>query len=225
MPTFTTAFEPPPTIEGLTASAETAAAVILEWSPTTLAEVDFVAYQVYRSTTGQADDYELLATISDRAQATYIDYEAPIDVPLYYRLTQLSHDGESEPAETTSRLDVCEFWLVTVGAVGESFELPNVTDYASSWPLQSTEHEPLGRPYKLIETGQQLGEEGSLTCVLLPEDAPVLARLRSAVAGIDAELLLKTPYGEVFEVDLGTIERERQQGGRQRVTFRFVQVA
>jgi hypothetical protein len=223
MPLFRTAFVPPAPLEGLTATAVGGAFVLLEWTPSGLAPEDFVAYTVARSLDGLS--YAELARISDQGTASFADYAAPLDRPLWYRVTVESLDGISDPAEATSELAGCAFWLVTPGAPEASFELPNVTAYESAWPLQSIEHEPIGRSRKLVETGLLLGEEGRLTAHLLPADDPaVLVLLRAAVSGASTGLLLKTPYGEVYAVALGSIARVRGPGGEQDVSFRFVAV-
>jgi hypothetical protein len=222
MPLFSTAFTPPAELEGLTVSAESPAAVRLEWSPSTLSAIDFVSYNVYRSMTGAPDSYELLAAIGDQSVTVYDDYAAPIGARLFYRVTQSSLDDESLPAEATSWLDICEWWLVIPGVEGASFELPNVTTYDTGWPLQRVEHEPLGRSRKLIETGEQLGEEGSLRMLLTRDDAAVVPQLLAAIAGTRT-LVLKTPYSDVLTVQLGPVERSRSPDDRQTVTLRFVQ--
>ena len=223
MPLFSTAFVPPDPVEGLTATAVGGAFVRLEWTPTALSAEDFVAYNVLRSLSGAPGSYVLLARIADPATSVYDDYAAPLDRPLFYQVTQENLDYASDPAEVSTALGGCEWWLVTPGAPEASFELPRVTEYESGWPLQSVEHEPIGRSRKLVETGLLLGEEGSLTANLLPEHDPaVLELLRSAAAGNATEVLLKTPYGEVFRVAVGSIRRVRSPGGVQDVSFRFV---
>lgn len=223
MPVFTTAFVPPPPVDGLTATAVGGALVRLDWDPSSLSPEDFVSYTVLRSLTGE--DYVPLGTINDAAASSWEDYSAPLDRTLYYRVVQSNLDYASDPADVTTALEGCAFWLVTPGAAASSFELPDVTDYDSEWPLQSTEHEPIGRPLKLVETGLLLGEQGTITTHLSPvHDPGILNLLRAAASGSSTEVLLKTPYGEVFRVSLGTIERKRSPGGFQDVSFRFVAV-
>jgi len=224
MPLFVTAFTPPAPLTGLTVTGIGGAAVVLEWDPSPLAGGDFVDYRVYRSLSGHDDDFTLLATITDQSAATFSDYTAPLDRAIWYRVTHSNLDFESDPAEAVTALEGCSWWIVTPGAAAESFELPNVTEYQSQFPLQSIEHEPIGRPTKLVETGLLLAEEGNLTTYLLPTDAGILDLLRAAASGASTQPLLKTPYGEVFAVAVGTIQRTRQPGGRQEVSFRFVAV-
>ena len=223
MPLFSASFVPPPALGELAISVVDPAAVYLEWSPSTILPEDFGAYQVYRSVAGAP--FVLLATLEDQATTSYTDYAAPIGPDLAYRVTQSNLDEESAPLDATVAMDQCAWWLVTPGAPDASFEVPNVTGLESSWPLQSEEHEPIGRSHKLVETGLLLGEEGTATAYLEPEHDPgVLALLRGAAAGTSSEVLLKTPYGEVFAVSVGTIKRTRRPGGAQEVEFRFVAV-
>ena len=223
MPLFTTLFTPPAAIEDLTAVA-IGGIVVLEWSPSTLDPEDFTGYRVSRSLTGQPDEYVELAQIADQSVSTYTDYSAPIGRTLFYRVTQSDLDYESEPAEVTTALSECVWWLVAPAVPGASLEIPNVTGYESEWPVQSAEHEPIGRPAKLVETGLVLAEEGSITAFLEPaHDPSVLLGLRAAAGG-STEILLKTPYGEVFSVVVETMKRERQPDGYQTLSFRFVGV-
>ena len=224
MPTFSTAFEPPAPLEGLTATAVGGAYVEVSWSPSELSAEDFVAYMVERSVDGGAT-WLTLATIADQATTLYQDYSAPLDRPLVYRVSQSNLDYASAPVEVTTALEGCAWWLVTPGALEASFEIPNVVAYESEWPLQSLEHQPIGRPLKLIETGLLLGEEGNLSAHLTAEHDPeVLNLLRAISAGASSAPLLKTPFGEVFAVVVGSIRRTRLVGGAQSVSFRFVSV-
>ena len=223
MPTFTTAFTPPPTIEGLTATAS-GAGVVLTWDPTTLSAVDFVAYHVQRSAAGGS--FVELVSIADAATTTFTDYAAPLGVQLVYRVSQESLDYSSEPAEVTTLVDACEFWLV-LRATGQQlgFEVPNVAAMQSVWPMQSVEHEPLGRPYKLVESGELLGEESTVEALLLPDQANVAQLIRQVAARrVADEILWKTPYGDVHAVAIGSIASSRDVGGRQTLTFRTIAI-
>ena len=223
MPLFTASFVPPPAVGELSISVVDPAAILVEWTPSTIPPEDFLYYQVSRSIAG--GPWVLLATLVNQADTSYTDYAAPIGPDLSYRVTQSNLDEESAPQEAGVTMDECSWWLVTPGAPDASFEVPNVTGLESEWPLQTEEHEPIGRSRKLVETGLLLGEEGTATAYLTPEHDPaVLALLRGAAQGVASEVLLKTPYGEVFAVSVGTIKRTRRPGGAQEVEFRFVAV-
>ena len=79
-----------------------------------------------------------------------------------------------------------------------------------------------GRPYKLVEQGLLLGEESDLTMHLLPEDAATMDKLRAAA--VEPGILLKSPYGEVYPVAMGSLTRTRLVGGRQEVRAKVVQI-
>ena len=223
MPLFTASFVPPPALGSLEVSTVDPAAILLEWSASTIVPEDFGAYRVYRSVAG--GPWVLQVTLEDQATTSWTDYTAPIGVDLAYRVTQSNLDEESDPLEANVTLEECAWWLVTPGAPEASFEVPNVTGLESEWPLQVEEHEPIGRSRKLLESGLLLGEEGTCTAHLEAEHDPaVLALLRGAAAGTSTQVLLKTPYGEVFAVAVGTIKRTRRPGGTQDVEFRFVAV-
>jgi len=223
MPLFTTAFTPPPPIDGLTVTAS-GAGVELSWNPTTLSAVDFVSYNVDRSVDGGS--FVRLATLRDPASTEFADYAAPLGVRLTYRLTQSSLDYDSDPVDVDTLVDACEFWLV-LATTGEQvgFEIPNVTAMSTTWPLQMTEHEPLGRTRKLVETGELLGAESLVRALLLADQADVARLIRQVAARRTSdEVLWKTPYGDVQAVALGSIASERGVDGRQTITFRTIDI-
>ena len=102
MPRFAAAFTPPDAIANLQATAS-GAGVSLTWDPTTLAPGDFVAYHVSRSI---ADGpFVELASQTDPADVDFVDFAAPLGVPLTYRLVQQSIDNLSDPTDAPTMVD------------------------------------------------------------------------------------------------------------------------
>jgi len=223
MATFSTNFAPPAPITGLAAFANVdASSVDLTWDATALG-AGFRSYRIYRSPDGIA--YSEVGIVLIEADSAFSDYEAPLDVPLWYQVTVWNADEESAPVDVTSELDVSAWWFVTPGDGSNTFELRTVVGYSDGAPLQQEDYEPLGRSRKLVVTGELLGNEGSLTVNLSREDAATVDRLRQrSIDDTNAFHLLKSPFGEVFRIRLRSIGRSRGGAGRQVVTLPFVEV-
>ena len=229
MPRFTVDVPPPPSVEGLIATA-TGASVVLSWDPSVVDPADFALYVVSRSVDGGS--FVRVASLPDQAATTFADYTAPIGRPLVYRVVVETVAYEvSDPADVATLVDACEFWLVRsamndAGATVQiGFEVPNVSSMATVWPMQSAEHEPIGRRHKLVESGEMLGAETVVEALLLPDQADVARLIRTAAADVrHGDLLWKTPYGDVEAVVLGSMTASRGVGGRQTIGFRTIAV-
>ena len=227
MPTFSTSFTPPGPPPDFTLTADTVASrVMLEWGVDgALAAPDFVAYNVYRSTDGGAT-WVQVASIGVQATTTYDDYEAPLDVPLLYRVTQVSIDFEGDPAEGSTELDIHEWWVVTPGYSEQTFRLHVVDDYDDIVPVEQEEYTALGRRTKIQVQGEVLGTEGSIRVHVGPEHRGLRDLLVRALGRQANEyVLLKTPFGDVWRVRLGSIRRRRRPAGHSEITFPFTEVA
>jgi len=223
MPAFVTVFTPPDAVTGLAAFANVAASSVdLTWDATALG-VNFGSYRIERSLDGVT--YAEIGSILVEADSEYSDYTAPLDTPLWYRVTVWNLDTEGLPSDATSELDVSQWWFCTPGDPSNTFEIRTVVGYEDGNPLQQEDYEPLGRNRKLVVTGELLGNEGSLTANLSREDATIIERLRQrSIDDTNSFHLLKSPFGEIFRVRLRSIRRTRGSAGRQVITIPFVEV-
>jgi hypothetical protein len=226
MPTFSTDFVPPDPVTGLTLTADIpSSAMLLEWDATTLGGA-FVDYRVYRSTDAGAS-FELIGVIAIESESAFADYEAPLNVPIVYRVTVSTTDFESDPVEAGSGFNLDEWWLADpTGDVSRTFHLAYVTGWASRSPLERELYTALGRPKRIAVRGERLGEEGTVDIEAYPDNAAALwALLKDAQLHPTEYVLLKSPFGEVYRVTLGDIDRSRLGAGAQAITVPFVQIA
>lgn len=226
MPTFTTTFTPPAAPTELVITSNVASSKIeLSWQPTLLG-IDFARYSIYRSS-DLGVTWREIGSNEAEADVEFDDYEAPLDVPLLYRVSVWNTTGfESDPpAEGSTELDVAAWWLVTPGNDQKTFELRVVTGYDDQQPLQEERYEPLGRDRKLVVMGELLGVEGKIDVDLSREDAALVQMIREASVQAGEYVLIKSPFGEVFRSHVGQVRRSRGTAARQRVTFEFVEVA
>lgn len=224
MPTFSTNFAPPATPTGLTIEAviETSS-VELVWTPTSLG-VDFGGYRVYRSVAGAA--YEEIAFLSTEANASFIDYEAPLDVTLSYQVTVSNLDFESAPAQGTTELDEKAWYIVTPAQSLYTFRLRYVQGFRELEHLQRERFGPLGRRFPIIVTGELEASAGHIELEVHPPDAFIIERIR-AIARLDVPyVVLKTPFGDAYRVKIDPDERTRAGvAGIQNFGFGFDEVA
>lgn len=84
---------------GLAASGTNADGVLLQWAANPEASVS--GYNVYRSTTAAGSGFSLV-NASPITTATFLDAEAPVGGPYYYRVTAINSAGESFPAQAST---------------------------------------------------------------------------------------------------------------------------
>ncbi len=227
MPTFATNFLPPPPPANLEIVGEVAPSrILLTWDATALG-TDFAGYRVYRSLDAGAT-WTLMLTIGDETAATYSDYEAPLATPLLYQVTVTNLDFESAPTEAGVQLDTEVGWYLVdpLGNTERTFALAYVVSATSTSPLDEDRFAALGRSRVLPIRGEVLGEDLSVTIDAGPDVADDLwRRLKLAQDPSTDYLLLKSPFGEVFRVALGSISRNRGDAGQQSITVPVVEVA
>ena len=224
MPTFSTLFTPPSTPTDFTLTADILLSrVAMSWTATALG-VDFASYTISRSIDN--GPWQVIAIITTEAIVTFDDFEAPLNSSLQYRLTVTNTTGlESLPAEGAATLESRGWWLVTPGDPEQTFELRVVVDYDDRAPLEEERFMPLGRSKKLVVIGELMGVEGSIDVDLSREDAAIVGQIRDAALYAGTYVMIKSPFGDVYRSQIGTVERKRGVAGRQRVSFDFVEVA
>ena len=224
MPTFSTTFTPPAPPSALTAFADVpASAIRLDWTSTALGG-DFRNYRVSRSLDAGVT-FAVIAVITTEATSQYDDYTAPLDLPLTYRVTVSNLDFESAPAVASSELDVAQWWIVRPGDASLTFRLTYVDDHQKRRSKPQELYRALGRSRPIVVSGDQQGWEGTVRATVPHAYRAMVDRLVAAAALPDEYVLLKSPFGEVFAVQLGDIDVARGTAGSQTVTFPFTSVA
>lgn len=223
MPAFTVAFTPPDPPASFSATADAKrSAIELRWDA--FVGVDFLAYRVFRTI---ADgERVLLATLTPASTELLVDYLAPIGSSILYEVTIMQTTGaESEPAAAETALAELGWWIVRPGVDAETFRLAHVEGYDDVEPIDEERHAALGRPRKIVVQGERYGKEGTLRLRVAPADRDVIEKLRLVGDLAHAPvLLLKSPFGEIYQVAIGNLGRARGGAGHQVITVPYVEV-
>ena len=207
MPVFSTDFAPPDPPSGFTIFADIeASAVRLAWEASTIAQVDFNGFRVYRSLDG-GTTWHLMRTYPLVSDTSHDDFETPLNVSALYRVTQSNLDLESDPAEGATELASRAWWVVFPNDSALTFPIAKVRG------AQATSHKvqevfgPIGRPEKLVVGDVVRTEDGSLTFLVMPDQPGMVALLKMVQSRMDGSILLKAPDGVNHHVQLGDMSR------------------
>lgn len=225
MPTFVTDFAPPPDPSGFELAVDLPLSVVhLTWDTAAIAEVDFGAYRIYRSTDGVA--WVTLATITDINDVDYDDFEAPLNVSLTYRMTQSNLDFESNPVEGSVLLDSRQWWVVTPNDPSLTFAIQKVTSASLSSEKVQDFYVAVGRPGRIAVGDVVLSESGQLSFLVMPDNAGMVALLKRLQALMDGYIILKAPDGAIHHVQYGDMSRSFTKiEGLQEITIPFTGVS
>lgn len=223
MPTFLVDLIPAAEVTdpSVTADVETSS-VTLSWTPSVGPNLFST---IVRRTIGNVT--EELAVLTDAGAGGFVDYAAPLNTTVTYEIVTVNTDGvESEGVELDAVLDDLNgYWLVLAGDASRTFRVQHVGGFDETEPIDDERHRPLGRSRVLVQQGERTGSEGSITAKIFPADADVIPRIRElSDLGDVAEVLLKTPFGDVFRVALGEVRRSRLVAGIQSITFGYVEI-
>lgn len=231
MPTSTTtvtaAWEPPPTITGFSGSAlEEESAIQLNWDGSTLTDEDFSHYRIYRREMGD-ELYTVLVDIANKTTVEYSDETAGQTIVYEYIITQykiITGDAplESEPSETvTATLESDAWYIVPTGLPARELI---VIDEEHSSVIQQEVFEPLATNRKRIIRGNVMGDEGSVTSRFDTHDARSAKTYFETLNGIKGPHLLKSPFGDVWIVEVDAPGFKYLTGGHLEVTFGWVEI-
>lgn len=222
MPTFTATFTPPAAVTNLSATADVpTSSVTLVWDPS--ADPAFALYRVFRTLGGVRS---LLREISILNPGPLVDYDAPLQTSVTYDVVVVNLDGiESDPAAVETQLESGGWWIVSPGSPERTFELTYVSGYDDVAPLEDEKFRALGRSRTIVVQGELMGVEGSIR-VRVPSWAwSLVPKLRDMSRLSEREfVLLKSPFGEVYRVALGSISRTRAGAGWQEISVPYVEV-
>lgn len=222
MPTFTTSFTQPAAVAGLTATPDLdASAVDLAWTATTLGAL-FWQYNVYRLDP-ETNVYMLIGSVATESTPAYRDTEARHGTSSY-AVTVSNGWAESDPtlASTTLALD---WWIVDPNDPALVFPVPHVQGYEEVWDPQNEDFVPLDADAPVVVSGALLPPTGTVTALILPAERATFGLLKRATQSTPY-VSLKTPFGDVYRVKVGTIRRSRGSlgGGSREVRFDYTTV-
>jgi hypothetical protein len=227
-----TGWLPPNAITGLNVEAVVDLSYIsLTWDVSGLADEDFSAYRVYRREQPETD-WEMLASITDKATTTYLDAFAGHGLVYEYKVTQLQIVVGSEPLESGDgdvvaiELDADSWFVIgnaNVNDSANSFELP-VVDESHNDVVQQEIFEPVASVRKKIVRGNVLGQEGSLD-LMWEADERAEARLRLRfMTDNPGPHLLKSPFGEMWLVEFDAPSYKYKSVGHLTASVGWVEV-
>lgn len=224
-------WEAPPAPANFSAAVDpSTSAVILTWDASTLDAEDFAYYSVYRRVVGD-ESWTPYADITNQSTTTLVDRLAANGVLYDYRVTQLQHvpgdvDLESEEESVASAILDADEWFV-IGADGtddHSFELP-VYSEAHQKPVQQEMFEPLGSTRKKSARGNVLGNEGTLDMTFTKDEREDAKRRLGYLADNAGPHILKSPFGDVWQVEFSGPQFKYNGAGHMSVTIAWVEVA
>jgi hypothetical protein len=210
----------------------------------------FRAYYVYRRLVND-EDFTLIGAVTTKANSKYIDWYAGHDVDYQYRVTVVTTktvSGDQIELESpddgdggnlaTGRL-AADTWMF-VGSdrsVDHIQEFAIVTDEDHNRPVQQEAFETLGSSRKVIIRGFVLGNEGNLVVMYqgnvqqaLPSDPQVFyeetilgRRLVDYLTFNKGPHILKSPFGDVWDVEFAGPSYKWIKGGHLEVTLSWIE--
>lgn len=231
MPTATTivtaAWTPPPTLTGFSGSAlETESAIQLNWDASTLSDLDFNNYRIYRREAGD-ELWSILIDLPNKTTEEYRDEHAGQTITYEYIITQFKVVVGDVPLESdqseivTAALESDAWFIVPTGlAALELF----VTEEEHSAVVQQEVFEPLASSRKRVVRGNVLGNEGSLTSQHDNSVARITKNYFETLKTFKGPHLLKSAFGDVWIVEFDAPGYKYLAGGHLEVSFGWVEI-
>lgn len=221
--------------------------VVVSWAQTSLKlGHTFVSYNIYRRVVGDIT-WTLIGTTGTIGSTSHTDWYAGHGVSYDYRVTVTTTvTGVSIESPDATSPDSSIAWRIAFDTDVWMFigvdrsqahiqELP-VMDESHSRPVQQESFEVLGSNRKVIVRGYVLGHEGSITCIWdkreveSPTDEQVLydytiigRRLVDYLTNVRGPHILKSPFGDVWDVEFASPSFQWQGGGHLQVTLEWVE--
>jgi hypothetical protein len=203
----------------------------LDWETQETAEPSgFAGYRVYRRVPGD-DDFTAIAYIKSWASKSYDDYYAGNGNTYEYTVVQLKNTPDdadlSSPASSIAASVLsADDWMV-VGADRRPehiFVLPVVGEDHQR-PVQQEIFEPIGSDRKVIARGAVLGHEGNLECQWVAEETKTAREQTEYLYRERGPHILKSPFGEVFEVEFAGPASRYSSGGHLNMTLSYIETS
>lgn len=175
----------------------------------------------YNPTTGTS------TLVSTSAKTTFLatDASAPFGVAFYYILYGYSAAGVLVSTTNSSTVTLSGFteWYLT-RATGDSISL-SVTDSSATIIRQAEEFSPISLAYKTVQQGTVIGRRGSIEVSITATDRDYTYGQLRSLAGELGQVYLKSPFGDVYAVDIGEMNVEFVGTGNLKVTIPFIENA
>ncbi len=239
----------PDPITGLSPTAdEDASRIILDWDTATLKDSQhhFVAYYIYRRIFGD-EQWQLIDEIADIKTSKYSDWYAGNQLNYEYRVNAVNtKTGEAIEMESGDDPDggniaaailEADVWMFVGKDRSDDHiqELP-VDDEEHNRPVQQEVFETLGSDRKVIVRGFVLGHEGKISAlwdsrlVQSETDEQVFydytikgRRLLDYLTSHKGPHILKSPFGDVWDVEFSGPTYRWKQGGHLEVDLEWIE--
>lgn len=225
--TFTTTFSQPATPTGLVVTTDVdSSSALLVWTGPLGANQEWRVYR--RATEGNvirigANGKTWVDGDTPITTASLTDYHVPEGVQVEYLLTahsgSASSEGESGSTSASGQLLAGRWVNVIPGAPDRTFEL--VPDGFTETPdLQLEETEIIDRETIHTSIGKLLQARLAFSLFISYDELATIGKLRAI--SIDTTIpyaIIKSPTGEVWRVQYGTIPRVYAQGGHSRTSI------
>jgi hypothetical protein len=220
---WTTTFSAPAALASMTVTPSPSdSSIDVAWSATALSTAQFYSYRIYRQDPEAPGTFELVTEIFDPAVLLYTDREAPHRVAALYQVRQTNGFDESDPVQASTTLDL-DYWITHPTDPSLVFPVPHVSSFDESFDVQEEKFEPLDRPARVVTYGESLPPDGSISFVRLPsQDDPLPLLRRSQI--IAPYVVLKSPFGDVRRVRIGSIKSGRLGGGARTGSFDYTTI-
>lgn len=220
--TFTTTFSQPSAPTGVTVTTdEDASSATIAWATALGSAYEF---RVYRRITGG-----ILTRISPNGKtwaegdpivtaSPLVDYHVPENVGVEYLVSvhsgSASGEGESATTSGSGSITLDRYMNVIPGVPSRTFEIRYVRGFRATPVLQEERTEIIERTTMHVSLGELLEPEITFDLWLDRGDRDILDNLR-AISVDDAlpYAILKTPRGDVWRVQYGTIPAGYEEGG------------
>jgi len=227
---FTTNWTAPDAISNFVVSDDVSqSAVSMSWDESTVAANEFRQYTIYRKVTG-SDNWTAITDIVNKATTSYLDYTAANSVSYDYKITQFQiipgdvdlESGDSDISTVTLDTDS---WVI-IGAdraLSHIFEVPVIAAPFQE-PVQQEVFEPLGTNRKVILRGGVMGAEGTLQAKWPTSERTIAKEQIDYVKSNAGPHLLKSPFGDVWQVEFAGPTKDYEQVGHFNATLSWTEV-
>jgi hypothetical protein len=89
--------------------------------------------------------------------------------------------------------------------------------------IQQEDFQPLGRDYKTVQQGDVIGRKGTLEIAIMATQRGEMLKALREFGLYTGQVYLKSPFGEVFAIDVGDISIEFVGVGGVKVTMPYTE--
>lgn len=153
---------------------------------------------------------------------SYQDTTTPHNADFWYTVLAHCDDGTTAPYNSLTVNLSDDDWYFVVGTTRYPI---TVQEYRADYEHSSEAHEPLGRSRPVVSKFTSRGRVGEMTCFVVWEERESFTSMLDTLLNTTGDILIKSPFGDVLNVQLGSPQTEELAGGSAVVKIPFVEVA